>query len=223
MEFSEFWRRFGGSSRSKHLQASPSFSHDPQHHSNRDNKRPFVLPPTSELPADFIRMEPWEIEYLFMLTTIAREGALEIGRLNGGSAFVMACANNEIPIFSVDIQPANDPLLQSYFDQCQVGRNVTLIVADSQQLLQTEFGEIDLCYIDGDHTQAGCSRDLENSFEVLSGGGHILVHDCYLGSPVQRAVIDFVGRHDVEVILSPYQGHYHWLTDHGSLAHLIKR
>jgi RNase P/RNase MRP subunit p30 len=29
--------------------------------------------------------------------------------------------------------------------------------------------------------------------------------------------------HDVDVVLSPYQGRSHWLTDHGSLAHLVKR
>ena len=167
-------------------------------------------------------MEPWEIEYLFMLATIASKGALEIGRLHGGSVFVMACANKEIPIFSIDVQPKDDRLLQSYFEQCKVGQNVHLIVADSQQMSLARIGPVDLCFIDGDHSHGGCATDLENCFEALSPGGHLLVHDCYLGSPVQRAVIDFVGRHEAEIILSPYQGHSHWLTDHGSLAHLIK-
>ena len=101
MDFLEFWRRFGGSSRRKHLRDDFAVSADVEHPKDHENKRAFVLPASSELPRDFIRMEPWEIEYLFMLATMASKGALEIGRLNGGSAFVMACANDAIPIFSI--------------------------------------------------------------------------------------------------------------------------
>lgn len=222
MDFLEFWRRFGGASRRKHLRDDGAVFADVQHRDDQQNKRPFVLPTISELPRDFIRMEPWEIEYLFMLATMASEGALEIGRLNGGSVFVMACANDQIPIFSLDLAPKDDQLLQTYFNRCGVGRNVRLLVADSKQMPHERIGPIDLSFIDGDHSYGGCTADLENCFQALSSGGHLLVHDCYLGSPVQKAVIDFVRRHDVEVILSPYQGHSHWLTAHGSLAHLIK-
>lgn len=223
VDFTEFWRRFGGSSRRKHLHGIIPGSAELKHREDHENKRRFVLPATSELPVDFIRMEPWEIEYLFMLATLASKGALEIGRFNGGSAFVMACANDRVPIFSIDIAPVDDQLLKSYFDKCNVGRNVQLIVADSQQMPDDQIGPVDLCYVDGDHSFDGSTADLESSLQRLGPGGHILVHDCYLGSPVQKAVIDFVGRHDVGVVLSPFQGHSHWLTDHGSLAHLVKR
>lgn len=223
MDFPQFWRRFGGSSRRKHLKGYDSVYGSAQPEDPMANKRRFILPDRSELPIDFIRMEPWEIEYLFMLAALATQGAVEIGRFNGGSVFVMSCANEEIPIFSIDVEPKDDALLESYFAQCDVGQNVTLVVGDSQQIQSPEIGAFDLCYIDGDHSYSGCTKDLENWFPALTSGGHLLLHDSYLGSAVQKSVIDFIHTHDVEVVLSPYQGRSHWLTDHGSLAHLIKR
>jgi precorrin-6B methylase 2 len=220
MDFPEFWRRFGGASRRKHLLGLDSIFMDPG--SEAENKRDFPLPPQSELPIDFIRLEPWEIEYVFMLAGMATQGIVEIGRFTGGSVFVMSCANDRVPIFSIDNNPRNDELLRTYFVQCGVGSNVRLLVNDSQQRRFPEIAAFDLCFIDGDHSYAGCTNDLERWFPALAPGGHLLLHDSYLGCAVQKALIDFIDRHAVEVIVSPYRGRSHWLTDFGSLCHLRK-
>ena len=80
-----------------------------------------ALPARSGLPKDFIRLCPWEMEYVFAVARRARTGILEIGRLNGGSTFLMACANSEVPIHSIDISPVDDALLQQFFATHGVG------------------------------------------------------------------------------------------------------
>jgi hypothetical protein len=39
---------------------------------------------------------------------------------------------------------------------------------------------------------------------------------------VQQAVLDFVSRHEVEVVRPPYIPSAHWHTSAGSIAHFIK-
>ena len=234
MDYREFFHRFMGSCRTKHLPPKSSFVDsvkDALKPSRR--KRPgnpfqasqYRLPGSSELPAFFIRLDPWEIEYIFAVASRARRGILEVGRAHGGSAFLMACANREVPIRSIDIQPVDDALLQAQFGRLQVGTNVELIVGDSQNTKYPSIGEVDLLFIDGDHSYDGCSKDLENWFPQVVPGGHVILHDSYFGCEVQPAVIDFIERHRsaVEVVQSPYIPASHWRLPAGSLAHFIKR
>jgi predicted O-methyltransferase YrrM len=83
------------------------------------------------------------------------------------------------------------------------------------------MGEYDLLFIDGDHSYEGCLADLEKHFPRLAPGGHVLLHDCYR-EEVRRAVIDFVARHQVTILRSPYIGVAHWETPYGSLVHFTK-
>jgi predicted O-methyltransferase YrrM len=107
--------------------------------------------------------------------------------------------------------------------QLGIGGNVDLIVGDSQRRQYDHIGKFDVLFIDGDHSYEGCSRDLENWWPKLVTGGQLLLHDCYFGSPVQPAVLDFMAAHEVEVVQSPYIGASHWHYPTGSVAHLIKR
>ena len=124
---------------------------------------------------------------------------------------------------SIDLEPQDDSLLTSYFTKCAVGKNVSLIVGDSQNRKYPEIAEVDLLFIDGDHSYEGCTRDLENWYDNVSPGGHVLLHDCYFGCEVQPAVVDFIARHDVEVVQSPFILSTHGRHPVGSLAHLRKR
>jgi predicted O-methyltransferase YrrM len=186
-------------------------------------KRRLRLPPSNGLRPDFIRLDPWEGEYLFMLASKARLGIVEIGRLHGGATFLMACANDEIPITSVDWAPQDDEGFAQLMAKQGVGDNVKLVVGDSQHTKYPEVGEIDLLFVDGDHSYEGCKADLENWFPNLVPGGHIVMHDGYFGVPVQDAAIDFMREHDVEAVRPPWIHAIHWHNPTGSLVHFVKR
>jgi predicted O-methyltransferase YrrM len=233
MTFENFYEKFGRSFRTKHLSVLPSnlfarlkWAGRYVVGSSRDefiNKRFYAPPAKSGLPKEFIRLEPWEGEYLFLLASGSRQGIVEIGRLMGGSTFLLACANSRVPINSIDIQPQNDAQLNLYLRQHGCGQNVNLIVGDSQQTDYPDIAPFDLLFIDGDHSYQGCMRDLENWYPKLAPGGHLILHDCYFGCEVQDAVVDFIARHDVQIVRSPYVISSHWQTSYGSIAHFIKR
>ena len=210
MNYQEFFQRFGGSARTKNMHVV--------------NGRKFELPRESGLPKEFIRLDPWEMEYLFVVARRARRAILEIGRLNGGSAFVMACAAPDVPIFSIDCAPQNDELLRSLFAQHRVGGNVHLIVGDSRTP-HPQITDIDMLFIDGDHSYQGCLGDIAAWYDRLAVNGHLLFHDSYCGHwGVQDAIADFMNEHrELQIVMSPFIGAHHWLYPAGSIAHLIKR
>jgi predicted O-methyltransferase YrrM len=187
-----------------------------------DERRRHRLPARSGLPPEFIRLDPWEGEYLYEVARQARVGVVETGRLRGGSTFLLASANPKVPISSIDIAPKDDAALHSLMRRHDVGANVQLIVGDSQQGLYPEIREIDLLFVDGDHSYDGCLADLRNWYPKLVAGGHVLLHDCYRGSEVQPATIDFLEDEAVEVVREPHVQAIHWQTPIGSLAHFIK-
>lgn len=236
-KYADFFAQFGGSLRRKNLVPSNYNIFSPKNvaryflgrwpHSNEvrvGNKRVYNIPQVSKLPKEYIRLCPWEAQYLFILASRAKLGVVETGRFHGGSTFMLAWANRGVPIYSVDIAPQNDALLKSYFDKHDIGANVDLIVGDSQRTKYPQVGDADLLFIDGDHSYEGCTADLENWYPNLIDGGHIVLHDCYYGSPVQESVIDFMARHpELEAVQSPYIHSEYWHRPCGSLAHLIKK
>jgi len=235
-KFSDFFAQFGGSLRTKNLvPASTRFfelkniaryllARWPYSAEVRNgNKRRYNVPEVSQLPKEYIRLCPWEAQYLFMLASRAKLGVVETGRFHGGSTFMLAWSNRVVPIYSVDISPQNDELLRDYFVKHGIGSNVDLIVGDSQQTKYPHVGAFDLLFIDGDHSYEGCTLDLENWYPNLSVGGHIVLHDCYHGSPVQESVIDFLARYpEIQIVQTPYINPEYWDLPAGSLAHLIK-
>ena len=183
---------------------------------------PITFPGAAHCRRSSSRLDPWEGQYVFLISSMAKRGILEIGRFNGGSLFLMTCANPAVPIYSIDIAPQDDASLREIFRTQGVGAKVKLIVGDSQRERSPEVGSFDVLFVDGDHSYDGCTRDLENWFPVLERGGHILLHDSYQGSEVQQAIIDFVGRQKVRVIVPPYIPAQHWHLPLGSIVHLTK-
>lgn len=227
IEYREFFERFMGSCRTKHIRREPDLVElikdclKPSRRPPIDPRKGarYGVPARSELEPGFMRMEPWEIEYLFALAARARRGILETGRAHGGSTFCMACANAGVPIRSIDIAPVNDERLAALFEEVGVGDNVELVVGDSQHGDYPGVEELDLLFIDGDHSYAGCTADLDQWYPRVVPGGHVVLHDCYFGSDVREAVIDFIDVHAVDVIQQPYISASHWRTPAGSLAH----
>jgi predicted O-methyltransferase YrrM len=216
MHYSEFFQRFGGSARTKHL-GSPQNLEKPVFH----------LPQESGLPKEFIRLCPWEMEFLYAAARRAKIGILEIGRYNGGSTFLLSCANRAVAVHSIDIAPQNDDQLRQFFDQHQVGRNVSLIVGESQNTRYDSIGQIDLLFIDGDHSYEGCAADIKNWYDALVRGGVMVFHDSYTTTEngVQDAILDFLDckNGEIQVIVSPLIGRSHWRYPHGSMACLQKK
>src|SRR5437764_11841152 len=136
LSFPKFSQLFGGSFRTKHVVAVPTSVQGRLRLAARfllgrldtTDKRTYPSPAGSRLPADFIRLDPWEAEYLYFCAQRARLGILEIGRFAGGSTFLLACANGNVPIWSIDLEPQDDARLRAFFAENHVGRNVELIV-----------------------------------------------------------------------------------------------
>jgi len=132
MDYQTFFTRFAGSARTKHLQQPPGERGSAE---QKRGKRRFAIPQDSELPKKFIRLCPWEMEYLFTVARRARKGILETGRFNGGSLFVMACAAPEgVPIHSIDIAPKDDARLGKFLERFCPQAKVELIVGDAVSL-----------------------------------------------------------------------------------------
>ncbi len=209
MSDSENLKVLKGSCRTKHLDVRK----------NEQVERDF----RSFIPKDYLRLEPWEIEYLYLIGKRSKFGILETGRFQGGSTLVFAHANKDVPIYSIDINPIDDQLLGTVMSQCKVARNdVHLIIGDSQKTKYTVIHRYDVLFVDGDHSYQGCLNDLNNWWDQLEVGGHVVCHDCYFGNEVQDAVLDFISNKNVRIFISPYNPNAHKNMPHGSLCHFQK-
>jgi predicted O-methyltransferase YrrM len=228
--YQEFFAQFGASCRRKHLNPGKLrlWIQDVRVRLAGKTPKPRValrtypLPARSSLPPKFIRLDPWEMDYLFTIASIAKVGILETGRFNGGSVFLMSWANRAVPIWSIDLAPRDDELLRQFLDGHGIGRNVRLIVGDSQHQRDPRVTGFDVLFVDGDHSYQGCTNDLENWWPLLATGGHVVLHDSYHGNEVQRAAIDFVKSHPSEIVQTPFINSLHWHNPCGSLAHFRK-
>lgn len=180
------------------------------------------LPKTSRLPRDFVRLEPWEIEYLYSLAGQSTLGVVETGRFRGGSTLVLAAAAPNVPVWSIDINPQDDVALRLLMSELRVGHNVNLIVDDSTCDVPG-VGGFDLLFIDGDHSLEGCSGDIERWWPRLAPGGNMVLHDCYLGCEVLDAVSAFLRKEpSSEVVVGMVNGRKHFRSPTGSICHIRK-
>jgi predicted O-methyltransferase YrrM len=186
------------------------------------NKTLLRLPRSRVLPPGLVRLDPWEMEYLFALAQQAKLGVVETGRFLGGSALVLACGAPNIPIWSIDISPQDDASLERLMHELRIGENINLIVGDSTSE-NPSIGEFDLLWIDGDHSLAGCSGDIKQWWPRLSPGGSMILHDCYLGCEVLDAVSMFLAEaRDAEIVTGAVNTRAHFRSATGSICHIRK-
>jgi predicted O-methyltransferase YrrM len=66
--------------------------------------------------------------------------------------------------------------------------NVSWHVALSHELAASWEREVELVFIDGDHSEQGCQRDWEDWREFVAPGGHVVFHDARSGRPGGRGL-----------------------------------
>ena len=126
--------------------------------------------------------QPGEIE-AWIEAILAQGKVLEIGTLYGGSAKRMADMRPKALIVSLDIfsqdgkaagQATNSP------DRWWSDRraNMRLFIGDSRQFAELcQPRTFDVVIVDGDHSEASASIDLEVALRLVKPGGVIIVHD----------------------------------------------
>jgi predicted O-methyltransferase YrrM len=129
---------------------------------------------------------------------------LEIGTCNGGTLLLLSqVAREDARIISVDLPlglygggyPAwKCPFYQSF---ARKGQTIHLIRADSHVLntrekvvsiLQNQ--QLDLLFIDADHSYEGVKRDFEMYFPLVREGGAVILHDIAPHSPGSNCGVD---------------------------------
>ena len=181
-----------------------------------------------KLPKNFIRMCPWEAEYVFRVAQLAKHNVVEIGRMMGGSTMLLAGATPH-KIKSIDI--ANTPgakkkmnKLRSYIKDFGID-NIDLYIADSQKtpLADGRF-KYDVVFIDGDHSYEGVLADMQNWWDNLEPGGHYIFHDCWAPRyEIGRAICDFIQDKDIIMHVPPIRNGKYFLHPFGSICHFQKK
>jgi len=172
------------------------------------------------IPKGFIRLDPCEAEYLYMMAKKSQLGIVELGRFKGGSTLLMAAAAN-VHVHSVDIDPVDDVYLSQLIDELDID-NIELYVDDSQKTDLPHTIEYDLLFVDGDHSYEGAFNDMDNWWDNLAIGGHVILHDCYDMYDIPQAVSDFIVGKNIAMHVSPFNSYNVWENKWGSICHFQK-
>jgi len=100
---------------------------------------------------------------------------VEIGRKFGGTTLLLALSRPDIKVSSVDNAPYDDFRVVSQMKRFHLF-NTDLIVGDSKTCINDHL-DIDLLFIDGDHSKEGCLADYYHWSPRVKNGGHIIFHD----------------------------------------------
>jgi predicted O-methyltransferase YrrM len=103
-----------------------------------------------QIPKEFVRLDPWEAEYVYMIAKQSKTAIVEIGRYHGGSTILLAGSNDSVKVHSIDIDPVDDQRLQSIIDDLNFD-NIKLIVGDSTSPSNV-IPYFDVLFIDGVHS-----------------------------------------------------------------------
>lgn len=134
---------------------------------------------------------------------------LEIG-VAYGKSLSTACyyAEDGVKIFGIDRLNWKEERNKA-FNNLGIKGRANFIEGDSQWEALGWGHDIDLLFIDGDHTYYGIIRDLLSWLPHVKKGGRVMLHDYTRSSPgIMRAVNEFIEGHkaysDIEVARSIY-------------------
>jgi len=137
-----------------------------------------------------ISMTIRQAAYLFgLVRQMKPRKVIEIGRYKGGSTLVIAAAmNGKGEFWSIDIGEKHGgmhcgeqsrPFDEMLADTCKrFGLKVSIIVGDSRAV-DVDTGEVDLVFIDGDHSYEGVRSDFERFGKRVRVGGAVLFDDAF--------------------------------------------
>lgn len=112
---------------------------------------------------------------------------VEIGRYRGGSLLLLTLSSPSSKIYSVDVSSKYNNVALKLCDKFRVPANrYEMITNDSIQVAKKWESEIDLLFIDGDHTFEGVYSDLLHWVPHVKVSGTILVHDYFPPSKAKR-------------------------------------
>jgi predicted O-methyltransferase YrrM len=128
-----------------------------------------------------------EAALLYRLARDAESGPFaEIGRFKGGSTFVFAAALPAgIELWSYDLHVALradmpgselDAELRGALERYGLASKVHLVVGDSRAV-EPPSTDLELLFVDGDHTYEGAKADYDRWSAFVRPGGHLLFHD----------------------------------------------
>jgi len=117
---------------------------------------------------------------------------VNIGVEYGASTFALLQGNRTAIIYAVDL----DTTKFNWPKDLSVPRPPTLVKGDSSAIGRgwSKGATVDFCFIDGDHSYAGCRADIDAWFPHMAEGGIISFHDS--GAPqcegVNRAISEWL-------------------------------
>lgn len=164
-----------------------------------------ALPPFLDLYAGGRRkigpVFPKEAEMLFALTRMLMpETVLEIGVGLAGSTITLAEAlrlNGRGRLVGLDLSQGSIARTRRLLRYHGLDSLADFVLGDShspdtRDHLRQMLGQVDILFIDGDHTFEGCRMDFEMYEPLLRPSGIIVFHDSGVFSPTERALLDLV-------------------------------
>ena len=142
----------------------------------------------SGYPDDTVGLLLFQLVLLFKPSRI-----LETGFFNGYSALMMSRALSIIgegKLISIDINDQARVMYNKYFGLNKGLENYSTLLIDDSADSKTKakvkaglkrqpgkYNTIDMFFIDGDHSEAGCRGDWDNYKDMLSPGALVIFHD----------------------------------------------
>lgn len=173
-----------------------------------------------------ISMPIRQAAYMFgLVRQMKARKVVEIGRYKGGSTLLIAAAmNGEGNFWSIDLGDKEARLRSSdsrSFDEqiadacARLGLQVSLLVGDSRTI-EVDTAEVDLVFIDGDHSYEGVKSDFERFGKRVRIRGAVLFDDAF-DEEIFRTHSDTVGRLVEEIVA---EGQFKLIKAVNRLAHL---
>jgi predicted O-methyltransferase YrrM len=182
---------------------------------------------STSLDHGVISMPVRQAAYLFgLIRELKPQKVIEIGRYKGGSTLLIAAAmNGEGEFWSIDIgekearlqgDETSRPFDRQLVDVCRrFGLRVNIIVGDSRTI-RIETNEVDLVFIDGDHSYEGVRNDFERFGKRVRVGGAVIFDDAF-DERIFKTHSDTVGQFVQEIVA---EGEFRVAKAVNRMAHL---
>lgn len=143
---------------------------------------------------------------LLLLNKLARKtpegGAIvEIGSYLGASSLVMSRANKKATLYCIDTWN-NDAMSEGHWDTMQAFshntrgcKNIVPVRMWSYEAADQVPDNIDLLFVDGDHSYDGVKKDIDLYFPKLKSGGVVAMHDIGWADGVNRVIKEDIMPH----------------------------